>query len=85
MDQEKVKKEFFDKLIKYNLFIKVFDGSVNKWKKHLKEKGSMDQVIGDYNFVLWLEKELKRDPGLLDRIKELVRQYDEIIKDLGIE
>lgn len=74
MDQEELNKADF---IRYRVFIKVFDGSINRWKRFLKEKGSMDQVIGDYQFVLFLEKELKKDPGLLDRIKKMLKRVEE--------
>jgi len=83
MDQDKL--EFFTIIIRYSIFIKVFDGDITKWKNFLKKKGSMDQVTDDYPFVLQLEKELKEDPGLLDRIKELLRQYEEAKKEIRRE
>ena len=74
--QENEEVDFETNIIGYHIFIKVFDGSIEKWKKHLKEKGSMDQVIGDYQFVLRLEKKLKEDPGFLDRIENRVDESD---------
>jgi len=67
---------------RYNVFIKVFDGDITKWKEFLKEKGSIEEVTDDYQFVLRLEKKLREDPGLLDRIKELLKQYEEVRKEL---
>jgi len=88
MDQEELnlKADF----VGYHIFIKLFDGDIDKWKKHLKEKGSMSQVIDDYQFILWLEEKLKKDPGLLDRIKVMVNESDleegdESIKSKGVE
>ena len=64
-------------LARYNVFIKVFDGNIDKWKEHLKKDGSIDPVIDDYQFVFWLEKKLKEDPSLLDHIKKMLKQVEE--------
>jgi len=74
MDQEEInlKADF----ARYHIFIKVFDGSIDKWKEFFEKKGSMEQVTDDYQFVLWLEKELKKDSGLLGRIRTMVDLTD---------
>jgi len=63
-------------LARYNVFIKAFDGNIDKWKEHLKKDSSIDPVIDDYQFVFWLEKKLKEDTGLLNRIKEMLKQVE---------
>ncbi|MBA7548128.1 hypothetical protein ES705_40574 [subsurface metagenome] len=83
MDKEK--EEFKANLAKYSAFIKIFDGDITKWKEFLEEKGSREQVADDYQFVLRLEKKLKEDPGLLDRIKELLKPYERRIKYFEIK
>jgi len=74
MDQEELnlKADF----ARYHVFIKVFAGSIDKWKDYLRKRGSMDQVTDDYQFILWLEKELRKDPGLLNRIRKMVNESD---------
>ena len=69
----------------YKNLISSYGGNIENWKKACRENWKSKVAREDYQFVLQLEKELKEDPGLVDRIEELVRQYDEIIKDLGIE
>jgi len=66
---------------RYCVFIKVFNGDIDKWKEHLKKGGSIDQVVDDYQFVLWLGKKIKEDPGLVDRIKEMIKQVEKEFRE----
>jgi hypothetical protein len=72
--QEDEELDFETNNIGYQVFIKVFDGNITKWKSYLKKRGSMDQVKDDYQFVLRLEKKLKEDPGFLERIENMVKK-----------
>ena len=78
----KEKEEFKSNLIGYYIFIEVFGGDIEKWKEHLIEKGEIDLVIENYEFVLRLEKRLRENPDFVDRIKGLLKRVEEEIKEL---
>ncbi|MBA7555227.1 hypothetical protein ES705_47883 [subsurface metagenome] len=60
----------------YKNLISSYGGNIENWKKACRENWGSKVAREDYQFVLQLEKELKEDPGLLDRIKKMVKQEE---------
>lgn len=59
--------------IGYHIFIHLFNGDIDAWEKYLRENGSVEQLLNDYPFVIWLKQQLQKDKDLINRIKNLVR------------
>ena len=59
--------------IGYHVLIHVFDGDPDKMLKFIRKKGSEDQ-LKDIPFVLWVKSQLFEDPGLIDRIRAMVKE-----------
>jgi len=57
----------------YHIFIYLFNGDIDAWEKYLRENGSVEQLLNDYPFVIWLKQQLQEDKDLINRIRNLVR------------
>lgn len=74
MAQRKVEEEMVAAdFIGYHIFIYLFNGDVDAWEKYLRENGSVEQLINDYPFVIWLKQQLQEDKDLINRIRNLVQ------------
>jgi len=56
----------------YHIFILLFNGDVDAWEKHLRENGSVEQLINDLPFIIWLKQQLQEDKDLINRIRNAV-------------
>jgi hypothetical protein len=59
----------------YVILIRLFDGDADAWIKWLREKGSDQQLIHGFPFVVWVKEQIKRDPDLLCRVRKMVDEY----------
>lgn len=58
----------------YHIFIHLFGGDIDAWEKYLRRKGSVQQLLNDFPFVIWLKEQLEEDEDLINRIKRLVEE-----------
>jgi len=85
MDQEEreLRSEELDLIthLGYKNLISSYDGNIENWKKACRENWKSKVAREDYQFVLQIEKELQEDPGLLDRIKKMVKQEEKDFRE----
>ena len=55
-----------------HVFIKVFDGDVDRWLQWLREHGTDEQVLSDFPIAVTLKKRLYSEPDLLAKIRAMV-------------
>ena len=46
---------------------------IDAWERYLRDAGSVQQLLDDFPFVVWLKKQLEEDPDLVNRIRRLVQ------------
>lgn len=69
LEEERLVSDFMG----YHMFIHLFDGDIDAWERHLRDEGSVQQLLDDFPFVVWLKKQLEEDPDLVNRIRRLVQ------------
>lgn len=62
--------------IGYHILIKLFNGDLDAYETYLREKGSDEQIINDFPFLVWLKERVKGDSDLMNRIKRMVEETD---------
>jgi hypothetical protein len=67
--------------IGYHILIKLFNGDIDAYETYLRQKGTDEQIIGDFPFLVWLKDSVKKDPDLMNRIKRLVEETDGFLTD----
>ncbi|MBA7519066.1 hypothetical protein ES705_11140 [subsurface metagenome] len=88
MDQNKeLRTEKLDLIthLGYKNFISSHGGNIENWKKACRENWESKVSREEYQFVLQLEKKLKEDPGLLDRIFKMVEREEKVEKEFREE
>jgi len=58
----------------YVILIRLYDGDVDAWIQWLREKGSIEQLVHDFPFVVWVKEQVEKDPDLLARIRKMVEE-----------
>jgi hypothetical protein len=58
--------------IGYCLLVKKFDNDPDKMINWLREKGSLEQLVSDLPFAVWIKKQAEEDSGFLERVKRMV-------------
>lgn len=56
--------------LRFQALVHAWDGDVDRWVRHLQEKGDFDPA--DLRFARWLRGKLRRDPRFLDDIRRMV-------------
>jgi len=59
--------------LRYHVFVYVFDGDADRWIALLRERHDSESE-NDIRFARWLRVRIRRDPGLLDRIRIAVER-----------
>ncbi|MBA7529150.1 hypothetical protein ES705_21342 [subsurface metagenome] len=88
MDQNKeLRTEKLDLIthLGYKNLISSYGGNIGNWKKACRENWESKVAREDYQFVLQLEKKLKEDPNLLNRIKKMVEREEKEEKEFREE
>jgi len=63
-------------LIRWDIFVRVFDCSISEWKEYLKLSQSGQYSVDDVSFVTLLEKRIKEEKGFLEHIKNTVNEAE---------
>lgn len=69
LEEERLVSDF----VGYHIFIRLFDGDIDAWDRYLRDEGSVQQLLDDFPFVVWLKNQLEEDPDLVNRIRRLVQ------------
>jgi hypothetical protein len=56
--------------LRYQVLVRVFDGDADRWLDHLRRKGDFPDE--DIRFVRWIRGRLRREPELMDDIRQMV-------------
>lgn len=58
--------------LRYQVLVRVFNGDADRWLDHLRRQG--DFPDDDIRFVRWIRARLRREPGLMASIRQMVER-----------
>jgi hypothetical protein len=62
--------------IRYHILVQLFNCEIEAYETYLRQKGTDEQIISDFPFLVWLKESVKNDRDLMNRIKRLVEESD---------
>ena len=60
-------------LLRYHVLVRVYDGDPDRWIEQLKEERGV-ACESDMRFARWVRTRLRRDPSLMERIRDAVER-----------
>lgn len=76
-DKEEIAADF----IRHHILIKLFNADIDAYETYLRQKGTDEQIVSDFPFLVWLKESVKKDPDLMNRIKRMVEDTDGFLPD----
>ena len=82
MNCELPRKDLVSTLVRYEVFIRIFDGDADAWFDFVNEHRGDCWADSDYSFLLWLKTQLNHDPGLVGRIRSAIDTIDNVLGEI---
>ena len=62
-----------------HMMLSLFDGEPDKWINFLESSGTDEERALDLPFAEVLKRRMKDDPGLIERLRQVVREFSALV------